>query len=213
MAVHITIFDGVNPMIDFIAQRHYGLAKESLSVAGSKVRKQAENKMKSYYHNWINKLNSDGKYITYKSNNKKKRFGDMISHRATTLSSRNIGEIITSYMPDNKLEVIIGGDHKSFRPLIYEKGLAVGTMKRVKRVSKATRAIFHKMNTGEITKEHPYSNKSRTKYPDATYTARPFLNNAMLTANSEVISSIEKRYVQVLPGLVANANIKVVKVS
>lgn len=230
MAIRIDFMDKTISMLDFIGERSYGLARESLSVTGAIVQKKAKTTMRSYTTYWhsskaipkgakkVGAIYGNENRFAYKTD-EARPLGTMTNHKTDEVITNNdVANVISSYLsPRGGLSVTIGGAHKSFKPIKYENGVRVGTLKEVKARGSITRAIFHKLETGEITKEHPYYNRRDAEIDSHTgkisfeyetnhgrYKARPFMADARRLAKPVLIEKLTKRYNQVLPSTVAN---------
>ena len=216
MAIEIQVYDGLTPVLQFIADRNFGLARECLSITGSKIRKQAEDDMKTYSHTWHQKISKNGNRVIFQKSSQRRILGTTTNHKPNSKPIvDNIGKMITSFLPKETsmyaLSVTIGGANKGFQPIHYEKGLRTNKkLDYVNARSSETRAIFDKLNTGKLNPQHPYSRKSIFEKPK--FKARPFLTKAGANAEAEISKSLNERYAQVVPKLVNNANLKIRKV-
>ena len=209
MSIKVAIFDKSIPMLDFIAERHFGLARESLSVAGAKIRDAQQKAIRQFSHHWHNERTANGKRRIYYSKKKKRTLGKAIA--SSKFKHDNIADIMSFWLPNSEksLTAVIGGSHNTFTPIKYVDGENVGYMKKVKKRGTEIRAIYHKLGTGEVTDEHPYKKRgTKKRFEDAEYVARQFQNKGISMAKNELKKSLTKRYVKVLPRVANRANIK-----
>ena len=195
----ITIYDNTIPLLDEMLGRSYGLAQESLSVSGSQVQKNARNAMKRFKHHWSHKI-KDGKRWIFEDKSKVYELGARISHSSGSAENpKSMSSMISSYLAPHSLTVTVGGAHPTFRPRRFKDGIVNGSMSSVKGVGTKGRAILHKLNTGEISDEHPYSKVSATdgkpfENKDRKYKARHFMDIAWLESQGVINDKLSARY-------------------
>jgi len=103
--------------------------------------------------------------------------------------------------------VSIGGGHKDVRPDEYTDGIKTGTRPLVKAVGSKGRAILHKLNTGEVTNEHPYSKKTKGyESTEMSYKGRHFMEDALSQTKGAVDDAIAKRYGRSFRSAINNIN-------
>ncbi|MBW1803362.1 MAG: hypothetical protein JRJ85_21860 [Deltaproteobacteria bacterium] len=213
----ITIYDNTIPLLDEMLGRSYGLAQESLSVAGSQVQKNARKAMKRYTHHWSHKINKNGKRWIFEDKSSIYELGARISHKSGSASSpKSMSSLISSYLAPHSLTVTVGGAHPNFRPRKFKDGMINGTMSTVKGVGTKGRAILHKLNTGEVSDEHPYSKVSSSfEHPfenkDRKYKARPFMDIAWMESQGVINDKLKKRYENSFYRVMNDVKVKTVK--
>jgi hypothetical protein len=243
MAIRMEIFDGVTPMLDVIASTSYTLAREALTKTGLDTKDEVKNAIRHYKHNWhhaviarnqipkgatgvksgnrnktpLNK-NTKSRYI-WKDMGKVRTLGTMTSHGSASGSMvDNVGDMITSYIsPKGGLSVTVGGSHKRAIIKKYKDGEENGDYGEVHAVSAETKAIFHKLNTGQISKDHPYYTRVGKSGYETRHTmydkTRNFFDLGRSFAKAEVERKLTKYYSQVLPRVVNNKNIKLKEIN
>lgn len=211
----ITIYDNTIPLLDEMLGRSYGLAQESLSVAGIAVMKNARNEMKRYRHHWSHEL-KNGKRWIFNNKNEYYELGARISHSSGSKDNPDsMSSMISSYLAPKSLTVVIGGSHPTFAPRKFKDGLVTGTMSPVKGVGSKGRAILHKLNTGEVSDEHPYSKISSSinkpfENRDRKYIKRPFMDRAWNNSQSHINDKLKTRYENSFYRVFNNIKIKTV---
>lgn len=210
MSIRIEIQDGITPLLDKILELNYGVALESLSIAGAAVQTAARSAMIKQTHNWYSDV-IDGKRRIFKAYRQPRELGLRISHdTASVLNPRSMANFINSYLMEKHLVVVIGGGHPSFTPKRRVNGIVVGNMPTIKATSRGTQAILNKLNTGELTEE--YSRKSMPRFKGAQYVKnRNFMLIGANSAKGDVLSAMTTRYEALLHKAVNNATIRVVK--
>ncbi len=191
MKVKITVRDSVLPMLDYMIEKTPLFAREALSKGGAKLQKRIRSEMAREQTQWHQDV-VGGKRRIYKLN--PHQIGITMSHETgRTHPLKNMSRLINSYIsPNNPYFVAVGGAHPTFYPLKIRDGKVVGSMGRVKGVSKTGAAILHKLNTGEVTPEHPYYNRSWI--PNANYPHRGFYERAWGSVRGQVEDTIIKSF-------------------
>jgi len=194
MKIHIS--DSLTPALTKLLTLSMGWAQEGLQVAGAKTAQAARSEMRKMSTQWFKWVNENGTYRFGKAGVASQELGRMMSHSTgRPMKPYSISAMIKFYLPDNSLTVVVGGAMPRFRPKRFEKGVAVGRLSTVSPVSVKTRAILHKLNTGEVTSEHPYSVKTAVK--NATYVKnRRFMEKGYAVAKPGIRKSIEDRYAE-----------------
>ncbi len=196
--ITVSIYDTITPLLAEMRGRTLGMAQESLQVAGSKVAEHSKKAMRNFKHHWFNAV-IDGKYVEWESKTGVKELGVRISHTQAGSNSwdslglgmapRSMDSLIGFYLAPHSLTVTIGGGHPTFRPRAFKDGLVSGyTGKTVKAVGSQGRAILHKMNTGEVTDEHPYYGGEHEFKP------RPFLDQGFALAQTDINTALTDRF-------------------
>jgi len=208
--IRLEILDGTTPMLEKILELSYGMALESLSVAGSHVQKAARKSMRQQSHNW-NQDFINGKRRIYKTARQPRELGLRMSmKRAGLANPRSMSNFIKWYLMEKHLTVVIGGRHPSFTPIKREGGQVKGYMKRISATSKASHAILEKLNSGELNEN--YDRKSMPRFKGAEYVKnRNFMDKGANAAKGAVLDAMTRRYESLLHKAVNNANIRVVK--
>jgi len=239
MAIKVGIYDGAIPVIDFIAQRSFNLARESLSVTGAKLQNQMRKDITTYHHNWfhgegkkipisivghkseVDYILKRNRYI-WKDVARTRTLGDITHHdgsRSYPNMVKNIAQMITFYVPTsdskstNMLQMTVGGANKAFRPEEIIDGKVTGRrFKEVGRKDKRTRSIFEKLNSGKVDRFHDYYRHAKGLESDHHhFVARPFMSKAIGRAKPEIMKSLQKRYNSVLPKVVNNVKLNIRK--
>ena len=107
--IKIGVFDGVTPLLQEIQIRSREMALEALSVAGSKVQKEARAAMATKRTPWTHGISeSTGRRRIYKDGSNP--VGRRRSHSTgDILDPKSMSSMLTSYLMDKKLTVVIGG--------------------------------------------------------------------------------------------------------
>ncbi len=193
--IKVEIYDTLIPLIDEMAKRGLGLMSESLQVAGSQIAKEARASMYRQRHNWFNAF-IDGKYKVWKELSGAKQLGLMMSHKNQGQHQPgSIGNMLSFYLSPSGLSVTVGGAHPRFQPRAYKDGIHIGNYgKPIAAVGKRGRAIIHKLNTGELNSDHPYSKKSWERFEGAKYKGRHFMDVGFREARKQIDKSIGARF-------------------
>jgi len=209
MSTHLSIYDGTTPLLDEILKLSYGVALESLSVAGSILRDNARKSMKSKSHHWVSDY-ATGKRVIKKDLSSFKELGIRISSSGTAANPASMSSMLTSFLMPKSLTVVIGGKHPSATLTKYTDGKPSGSI-RVKGVGKATHAILHKLNFGERNEHHSWNgNKdSMKRFRDAKYVGYHFMEDGYSAAKSGIEDALTKRYEKLLHKAVNRADVKV----
>jgi len=216
MSIRLEVFDAATPMLEKIMQISYGMALESLSVAGAKVQSAARKALKSKSHNWHQLIDLEThKRKIFKDMSQARELGRRMSYDSGGDASPNsMANMITSNLIAKHLTVVIGGKHKSFQPRRYKDGKDQGSFGgRVKGVGVDTFGILHKLNAGERNQDHNWagSKKSMKGFELANYQAYNFMEEGAMMAQGAVLAAMTTRYESLLHKAVNNANIRVVK--
>ena len=217
MSIHIEIQDGTTPMLDEILKLSYGMALESLSVAGSILQKNARNAMKRRSHHWIYDFTS-GKRVIKKSTELKELGLRISQHSGQVENPDSMSNMITSFLMAKSLTVVVGGQHKAFTPIKFTDGKPSGLMGRVGSVGKKTHSILHKLNFGERDEFHgwtdengTWSKKSMPNFANARYVGYHFMENGYSESKGAIVDAMTKRYSSMLHKAVDRANVKIRK--
>ena len=208
MSIHIEVFDGTTPMLEKILELSYGMALESLSVAGSALRDEARTAMRSKQHHWFQKLTRDGRMVLYRNPDKLRQLGLRISHSSGRVDDPDsMSSFITSYLMDKSLTVVVGGRHPAFYPVKRRNGQPVGRLGRVAGVSKRTQAILHMMNFGQALPDYEESYPSKGGKREAYR----FMEEGYTRARGRIEDAMTRRYEALLSKAVDRANVTIKK--
>jgi hypothetical protein len=210
MAVKVHVLDGAIPMIDKIMERNIGVALESLSVAGSHIQRGARTAFGRHEHNWQQRINQNTeKRQIYKSDSKRMLGYRMSYATGGSASPDNMKHMITSYLDEKNMLVVVGGMHKGFTPNERKDGVITGKKSYVKGVSKHTHSILHKLNFGERNEHHNWDGGDSMKsFEGADYVARHFMEEGLSSSQGAMLDAMTRRYEKTLYKAVNNANIK-----
>ncbi len=154
--IRVVVSDALTPLLTELKGRTQGLAQEALQIAGSKVAAAARSELEKMGTHWFNDV-INGEYTIWRDPAKTKQLGARISHsEGGAMSPSNVSSLIQFYLAPHSLTVTVGGAHPAFRPIVFKDGLPSGYMGKVGSVGKIGRSIIHKLNTGDVTSEHPY---------------------------------------------------------
>ena len=191
MSIKITIYDGAIPMLDKIASISYGLGLDALDQAGIELREQTRRAFgMSGSHKWTFKINKKGKRTIVKSE-ANQVFGRRLSHRtARKYRPDSMKNFVTSFLDERHMLMVVGGQHKSFRPKKRREGKVVGTLARVSGITDATHAILRKLNDGGRVDEEYHKEtrggKSIEGFSNAYYKPRRFFQKGRARAMPKV---------------------------
>ena len=208
--IKVEIYDRLIPMLEQMKTRSLGLVAESLQVSGALVAKHARAEMLKMSTHWHNAF-IDGEYKEWRDPAKAKRLGIMMSHKQPGKHAPgSIHRMISFYLSPNQRTVTIGGTHPYFVPVSYKDGIRVGTYgEAVKAVGYYGRAIIHKLNTGQVTSEHPYSGTERASR--GFVKNRNFMEAGFAAARGDIDKSLGERFERGFTVAVNNLNVKPIK--
>lgn len=206
--IKLEILDGTTPMLEKIAELSYGMALESLSVAGSLVQRESRKSLLSQSHNWHHYY-KDGKHIIFKDTASARKLGARMSSSGGRASPNSMANFITSYLMKKNLTVVVGGRHPSFTPEVRKDGVVTGRLPRVSATSKGTQAILTKLDQG-VENEH-YDRATLARFKGAQYVARNFMDKGVSASKSGVLEALTSRYESLLHKAVERANVKIVR--
>lgn len=206
MSIRIEILDGITPMLEQIAYISKGAALECLSVAGAHLQRQARVAMRRKHHNWVS-FTRDGKRVILKANASTRQLGLRMSAAGGLDNPDSMSAFITSYLDEKNDLVVVGGRHPRFTPNKRRDGKIVGTMGSVPGVSKASHAILHKLNFGELNDE--YKRVSMRRFAHARYVGYHFMEAGYNAARSSIEESMTKRYEKIVHKAVLQADVKI----
>lgn len=209
MRVHI--FDNTVPLIDKIIEVSRGMALESLSVAGSQIQKEVRKSFRKNTHHWHQRINAKtGKREIFKDESVSRKLGYRMSRNTGKASNpKNMSSMITSYLMDKSMTVVVAGRHPSFVPEERRDGMLTGKkFKRVGGVSQQTFDILSKLNFGGKLPDHKWNGGGSIKnFAGANYVARNFIDEGFNASKNLVLESMTKRYEKLLHKAVNNAKI------
>jgi len=212
--IKVVIYDNLIPLLDEMAKRSVGLVSESLQVAGSQIALNARAEMDKLSHHWFNAF-IDGKYKIWEDPSASKQLGLRVAHTSKGLrGGKSMSNMLSFYLSPNGLTVTVGGTHPYFVPKAFKDGIHVGDYgEPVKAVGTKGRAIIHKLNTGEITPEHPYSAKSWqfSGHAPNFVKNRHFMEKGFGLARSSIDKSLGERFEKSFRVVVNRIDVKGVK--
>lgn len=211
MSITLKVYDGVTPILDEILKVNYGVAKESLSIAGDAVRKGARNAMKQKMHHWHTEY-VDGKRQIRKREDAKE-LGLRIAKGGGIASPDSMANMITSYIGENSLTMVVGGKHKAATLIKYKDGKPNGTIKLFA-VSKATHAILHKLNFGERNEFHTWNGpkESMARFANARYIGYKFMEQGYSDTKAYIEDIMGEKYASLFHKSVNNIDVKLKEV-
>ena len=183
-------------------------------------RSQAKRMNKQY--SWSSKSNKTGRVLTLLE--KKKTFGQKYSKKDATpvsyASGRegNIADHVKWYTPKelHSLYAVVGGGHKGFRPVKWEKGYAKGYLKYEGGTSRKTLDILDKLNDGATI---PLSRKQQrflaltlgltTMSKTIKIKPRYFAERARASGGQKALQTLIKMYNENFPKAITNIKYKV----
>lgn len=214
MAIRLEIYDGLNPILDEIARVSRGVALESLSVAGSKIRDNSRAELiRSDRHHWFQTRGGgkalSGRRIVY-DQTKSKEFGARVSH--DTFDSANPGSManfITSFLMEKHLTVVVGGRHGKETPNSYRGGEVVGKEKPIGPITKEAHAILHKLNFGEKNEFHRWKEgKASIDAFNNKWKGRGFMAKGYSIAVPSINEALTSRLLKSLGGAINKIEIR-----
>lgn len=114
--IKITVYDSATPMLDKIALISRKAALAVLDQAGMELRNKTREAFESARaHTWHTKI-VDGKRKFYQ-NNVPAVFGKRLNYHKN--GPDNMSSLITSYVMDKHLTVVVAGMHKAFKPRYF----------------------------------------------------------------------------------------------
>jgi len=207
-SIKVTLYDAMTPLLDELIARDVGLAQEALQAGGSKVMIATRRKMKSMGTYWHQSFKG-GKRKVYKNTNVGRILGSRSDQSdGSVMRPPNIANLIHFYLSKGSRSVIVGGAHPRFQPKQYKYGRVIGNEgKAMGSVGSESRSILHKLNTGEVTGDHPYKD-DKWGLNNRFVKGRRFMEKGFVQALPGAISSIEKRYHESFRVAVNNMPIK-----
>lgn len=169
---------GAVTALDKIAEVSRVSAMEAMSKAGSAVRDEGRKNLRQARTIWWQKYYNGKRRVEA---GKRHRFGNRISHgfRGTAGELDNpdsMAAMITSYLNEKSMVMVIAGKHKAFRPMMIKDGVIKGRGRRIDPTSKATHGILNKLETGETNK---YSSNRLFHGKPTKFRARNFMSRAV----------------------------------
>ena len=220
MSIRLEVYDGLNPILDAMANVSRGVALESLSVAGNYIRNNARNELlTAERHNWFQRIAQDkksgvlgGRQIVYDAS-RDREFGSRMSYE-TGGNARpgSMANFITSFLMDNHMLMVVGGKHGRSKQTKYREGKAVGSFS-LGSVTKQSHAILHKLNFGEQNEHHRWKEGSRSiKQFEGKWQARRFMEKGYRGAVPAINNAMNSRLLSLLGGAINNIEIRERKV-
>lgn len=218
MSIKITIYDGATPMLDKIAEAHYGQALDALDYAGIKLREATRREFRSSKTKIRQFYDKNGNFGITKAKTARYGLGKRISHKNKTNSDKtaNMENLITSNLMVNSLTMVVAGRHKRMTPKKRRDGKVVGSFSPIA-VNKGSYGILQKLNDGETDGEF-YKTVKRTKqqhkiFDKMKFSKQNFIEKGRLSAMPDVHNIMTTKYAQLLQKQMdrINVNSKVVK--
>lgn len=181
-----------------IADYSNELLLETLSAIGSKTQEGARKAMRAERSSWGQIVpNSKGKRTIKKIFGKE--LGQRTSHQTgNVLNPDSMSKMITNYLDEKNKVAVIGGKHKSFRPIKRVDGVRQGYMDRVQGVGEHTHAILHKLNFGgsllDQIEGYERKNDPKALFKGATYKRTDFMEKGVAKARNSAQAILEKRF-------------------
>ena len=229
MAIRIDVYDGNIPLLDEIAKTHWGVAKESLSVAGNAMRKAVRAKYVVGGNRGFKYRIVDGKRVLTKGAGNTvmgKRHG-----KDTKISKpANMQNFVMSILYEKSMKVVVGGMHKKGSSIVRRDGIPTGAKIRHHGVGKRTFAIIQKHDQGGIemltSKQanllrntmvkmvvngkyvwaKPFMSKKAIT--SIKHKKRDFFNKGYMASKPLIVDALTRRYEKIMKRTVANINIK-----
>lgn len=233
MRTKLEFFDDTTNMIAKLSTLTWGLARQGLNQAGSKVaaqyRQEIENEPDT---NWAAEMFNGKKFVTLSG--RKKNFGDMYGRNNETKTVKgegggnlNIKHLVKFYLPPKAptaLYVVVAGGHPAFRPAKFVDGVEVGSFPKLPSTGKVMLGILEKLEHGDTTlysktermaifedQNHyiRYSaedkRKAFKKIPKVIeHKARHFSRDALNKSKSEALRTVSNLYEKNFPKAVNN---------
>lgn len=224
MKVSMDFTDGSTSFFKEFEKVNLGLVKEGLNKVSSDLSETYKTIIKRQKpSDWSSTLYKDKRRLTLLE--KKKTFGQKYSKKdATPISyasgrEANIADHVKWYTPKelHSLYAVVGGGHKGFRPVKWEKGYAVGYKKYVGGTSRKTLDILDKLNDGATI---PLSKKQQrflaltlgltSMNTSITIKPRYFAERARRSGGQKALQSLSKMYNENFPKAMTNIKYQVV---
>ena len=218
MSIKLTIYDGATPMLDKIAEVHYGQALDALDHAGIKLREATRREFRSSKTKIKQFYDKNGNLGIIKGKTPHFDLGKRISHKNKTNSDKtaNMESLITSNLMIDSLTMVVAGRHKKMTPKKRRDGKVVGSFSSMA-VNKGSYGILQKLNDGDDDGEF-YKTVKRTKqqheiFDKMEFRKQNFIEKGRLSAMPGVHDIMTNKYSQLLQKQLdrVNVNSKVVK--
>lgn len=213
MSLKITIFDGAIPMLDEIAQVHYGQGLDALDHSATTLRDATRRAFRLSTTRVRQFYNRDGKWQAV-GGNKQFRLGRRISHvkKGGLDPLPNMENLITSALMTGSMTAVVAGKHKRFTPLKRRNGKVVGTLKTVGAVTKGSYAILKKLNYGRAGVDSEYEKVSRTSaqeefFKGMNWKAHHFIMRGRLAAMPKVQQIMTSQLEQLIQKQINRVNV------
>jgi len=217
MSLKITIFDGVIPMLDEIAEANYGQGLDALDHAGIVLRTAQRTAFKSSRTQWRQSY-IKGKRRIFKTTSSN-ILGNRVSHQTRSNRGRpsSMANFITSNLMEKSMIMVVGGKHGKLSPKLRRDGKVIGLAKPVSSVTKGSYAILQKLNNGSIaTDKNYYANSVRRSsmkgFKRAKYLSQNFVEKGRLVAMPAVRQIMTSKLESMIHKQINRANIKVKEV-
>lgn len=201
--VDATDFENLKPILTGIGVISKEAMIEQSSKAGDKARKAVRGAFLSSTTEWTQDY-ENGRRIIRQQKGYAHILGWRISHKdkGGFADPKNMANFITSFTHKTTGTTVVAGTHPAFRPDIIRDGKVVGTLPRVKGISKQTLAILEKLDRGDRlgrfssqgflrwrTKEGGESSKSIPNF-EGTWKARHFIRKGWSAVQGQVLSDM-----------------------
>jgi len=175
----IEINDMTTPMLSAIRTVSREVAFEQMSKIGNAVRQNARNRMSSQRnrHHWL-QTSKNGVLIPYYNKAKTKELGLRTKPDGSVDNPDSMRNMISSFLMEKSGMVVVGGGNKAFTPVKRRDGEVIGVEKRQGAITKHTRSIIHKLDTGERNSDHGWGSGGHIKEPyfeNAKFKGRHFM--------------------------------------
>ncbi len=236
MRYKMEFYDDTTNMIAKLSTLTYGLARQGLQQAGSKVHKRYRQLIEQEEATeWGAEMFNSKKFVTH--GGRKKNFGDMYGRDNTAKQVKgknlNLKHYVKWYLNPNDptaMYVVVAGGHPSFYPLKMDKGVVTGRMSKVPATGKDQLGILqkqedgHKMALSHKVRRMIFENQDKYMYKRGSkmflkdipkvveYKARNFSSRAFSQSRFAAITTVTKLYKENFPEAVNNLSKKVKEV-
>lgn len=196
------------------------LAREQMSRGGEIVKTAMRKNMVRHKHNWFTKRDKKGDLYIYENKKKTKVLGRRTKADGSNLNTpESMSNFITNYFDEKNGLLVVGGSHRGFNPILRDKGKVTGRGGYVKGIGKHTKAIIHKMNSGQAGENYGwwYKNslrklKDEPNMEKKKFRAWNFMRDGINDTKSEFNSLITTEYDRLFMQTVMNQKVKVRKI-
>jgi len=224
MKMRMDFDDRATDMLLQFQKVNLGLVKQGLQEASSQLAREYKREIKSESPSeWG--MTSVGGRRRLSLSERKKQFGQKYSKKTglAIVSKKdrpaNIADHVKFYTPPqlDALYAVVGGGHKTFYPIKYKNGIAVGHKSRITSTTRATLDILDKLNDGDTKiltpKERNLFRRSVGFAPHkVVYKPRWFAERARASGSGRAVQKIKNLYETNFPSAVNAINAKPFKV-